>query len=110
MNCCPTCGHEITQPESKPALTVDLRENMAVAGYLGARLRPREAEILAVLLENAPKSVSAQYLEACVVGLTEEYRARGWTYKLICSLRKKIAPMGAKIKNIHGVGYQLQIN
>lgn len=100
---CPTCGGVL--PETK--LVVDLNTNVVVLGSHRIKLRPRDAEVMAVLQEYYPRSVSESRIEDRVLGNESGERCREWVRVRISMLRKKLAGLPIHIANTHGVGYRI---
>lgn len=103
MTCCTTCGQSL--PASR--LLVDLNTNRVTLGTLSVKLRPRDAEVLQVLHDAAPRYISPGDLEIRVLGTEAGERCSEWVRVRISMLRKKLEGFPLRIENNHGTGYRL---
>jgi DNA-binding response OmpR family regulator len=103
MSCCSTCGQEL--PEKR--LLIDLNSNQIILGGQTVKLRPRDAEVLKVLHDAAPRFVTPRHIEDRVLGLEAEERCAEWVRVRISMLRKKLIGLPLTISNRHGIGYCL---
>lgn len=99
---CPCCGARLNSRRAK----VDLDTNTLLIRGLGARLQPTEAELLSVLLRRAPGLVSHDGIITSVWGAAETRNASNMVKTYVCSLNKKLRPLGARIENIFDRGYR----
>lgn len=104
--CCPICG----QSAVKPDVTVSLKTNTAYRKGKRAKLYPQHAEILHILLTEAPGFVRHERLREAYYGGTDgpEWEISNIRAQ-ITRLRKRIAPLGLEIGLVKGKGYFLHV-
>lgn len=101
---CPCCGQPI--PVSDDVI-VSLDTNSITVRGVSLRLRPREAEILRVLVNCMPTPVRRTVIIASVWALTErEPTAKGVDVH-VSNLRRKIKPLGLAISTYTTIGFAL---
>lgn len=101
---CPCCG----QPVTTPRLLVDLNTNMAVRLGARAQLTRQEAEAAYILASRFPRVVPWGEFGDELYGPSHGRDLRSSTfYALLSYLRRKLAPLGARIENTHGIGWRL---
>jgi len=103
MNC-PCCG----QPIPEHRLLMDLNTNILVYGDREIEIRPPQvAEVMHVLVEKWPMTVSNNDLSYALWGMHEPERVLDNIQVHISRARKLIAGTGMKIETIGGRGYRL---
>lgn len=101
---CPTCGSEY--PFDVPR--VDLNRNIIICRKGWRKLTPREAEIMAVVIDRYPRMATMADIFAGIYGMADE--PENATYMLrvyITKLRSRLKPIGWTLINIHSRGYRL---
>ena len=87
-------------------LVVSLHTNRASRGGRGVTLSPKKARILNVLNQAYPCVVSVREIEQA---LEQRDRSINVIRVQLCEIRRAIAVLGVNVVNIHGRGYQLEI-
>lgn len=98
---CPTCGGPI---KAGPGIDLDL--NVAIVNGTALRLTPREAEVIAVLIEDQPGPVSTERLTAKIYG-SGEWPTADPLSVFIAHLRRKLRGTGYSIQTVWGFGWRL---
>ena len=99
---CPCCGAALQNQRA----TVDLNTNSFLFRGRAIRMRPREAELLSLLVDRAPTVVPHDSLIAALWGQAEPGCAEKNIQVQICRLRKYLKGTGASIVTTHDVGYR----
>lgn len=95
---CPLCGG----PTQNINLMVDLDSNHAIVNGVGLRLRPREAEMLAVLVKYYPGPAMTERMLGEIYGAREEPTdALNVLHQRFFTLKKKLLPLGYTVINEH---------
>jgi DNA-binding response OmpR family regulator len=99
---CPCCG----QPMPLRDIAVDLNSNRLMVGDKQVRLKTRLAEVLSVLIDGWPETVTRERISIRVWGLyltpsEKTIETHIW------SARKILRPFGWTVKSQYGVGYRL---
>jgi DNA-binding response OmpR family regulator len=103
---CPCCGAKTDRP-----MVVDLATNRASVGTKVASLTPQCAEILYVLAESYPGTVSNETIIRRVWGhMDEPQYVNKCVQTQICHLRSRIKPLGLRIRNHFAAGYSLVLD
>lgn len=102
--CCPTCGAPIA--ENAP-VHIDIEAGIVVGRGRFAALTPQEMDLLILLRERYPRTVSKE--AACnALYLHEGDRAEEKIIDVyVCKIRKKIAGTGMGIQTMWGRGHRL---
>lgn len=102
---CPCCGAALQNQRA----IVDLNTNSFVFRGRAIRMRPREAELLSLLVARAPAIVTHDSLIAALWGQAEPGCAEKNIQVQICRLRKYLKGTGASILTTHDVGYRFSV-
>lgn len=93
-----------------PRPIVDLEENTLLWGGKAIALKPRESEVMYVLLGLDGKYISTRDLGAAVLGITSEVNP-GTMRLYLCRLRPRLAKMGIElIRGAHGWGLRWRVH
>lgn len=101
---CPTCG----APYQAERPLVDLERNLFICRQGQARVTPREAEVLSVIVEGFPRVVSVSRIVARVYGVLEPDSAVGCVRVIICRVRPSLRKLGWAIRTGSARGYALE--
>jgi DNA-binding response OmpR family regulator len=102
MTTCPLCGQSVRWQSE---FDVSLDANVAVVNGRPIRLQPREAEVLSVIAEAAPRVVSRDLL-SLRCDPDREFEERLFDV-YVCRLRKKLRRTDFTIEGVKGRGYRL---
>lgn len=102
---CPTCGQPLTPPFK---MKLDLKTGCVIVGEWIARVPPRQAELLFVLLENMPEPVPIIRLIQRMYGALEPQEPEMCVRSYIRHLKKSLKGSGYEVKNRYGFGYSLR--
>ena len=102
--CCPTCGKLIDAPLR---MQVSLDENVFIYGEHVIRLKPKEAEVLFLLVEKYPLVVRRTDMMVKAWPLTQAVGPK-LPDVYISLLRKKIGHLGLEIVNSYQHGWALK--
>jgi DNA-binding response OmpR family regulator len=94
-----------TQPASQGELTVDPNSRVASVAERELELTPKEFDLLYLLVANAGRAFSRDYLMEQVWG----YESGGFDRTVdthVLRLRKKLGDLGERIETVWGVGYR----
>lgn len=103
--CCPTCGHVITDLENK--ISVDLTSNTVITLIGGVHLPPKEAELAFILVKRMPTFVYHEVLFTYLWGGQGPALPDASLKVYISRLRKLLAPIGIEVENRTGCGYRI---
>lgn len=101
---CPCCG---TQVEAKIPI-VDLQTNVASFGGLRTKMRPKEAEILSVMLCHHPGVALRENLMNAVWPRRWPEDPLGTLSVHITNLRTRLAGLGWRIRCVRNKGWKLE--
>ncbi len=105
MRHCPCCGQSLAMRQMPE---VDLDTNTLLYDTSAIHLTPSEAEILTVLLRQMPSVVSHERLRMGVYGTQDGPEdEHGCLTVFVCRLRQRLKPVGLKIVNHSGEGFNL---
>lgn len=104
MSLCPCCRQELPD---RPAISVSLDSNHAVARGHFIELEPDMACVLDALAKAWPNSVAHDRLIFAVWGCTSPLYAINTLRVHITRLRKAVTPLGYNIVVVWGEGYRL---
>lgn len=110
---CPSCHREYDRSATWMGWSVDLTRNV-VSGPEGFRLRvaSKEAEILFALIERRGEPTNHEYLVHRIYGsygAAEPLSVDSCLKVYVSRLRRKLLPLGIRISNIYGHGYELRL-
>lgn len=101
---CPTCGAPLPQDGR---VRVDLGRNVVVIGSTAVQLLPRQAEVLSVLVEAMPRTLTRGYMIERIYGFSDppsEKCVEVYVYQI----RKKLRGKRLQIKTVWGRGYRAE--
>lgn len=89
---------------------VDLNTNTVAFRNDARRMTPQAVELLEILKEKYPETVSMERIIARLVGPRDLKNAPGLIRKIVGRAREQSAGMGLEVHNVHSLGYRLVIN
>lgn len=102
---CPCCGGELKNQRPR----IDLNTNSFIFKTRVVALRPREAEVLEVLIKRSPGVVTRDTITRCLWGWNEPNDPFKNIQVHICRLRHVLKGTGATILNVWDVGYRFSV-
>lgn len=105
MNKCPCCGGVLD--DAQPV--VDLNTNTVLFADKTVRVQPQEAELLQILIDSFPGTISRDRIIQRMWGLGEPHSAANILSVRVTMLRRKIAPLGLAIRTFYNTGLKLEL-
>jgi len=103
MESCSTCGQRLRSPR----LLIDLNTNTVSWGETRVRLGARDTEVLKVLYDASPRTVTPRHFDERLLGYGDEERCGTWLRVRMSILRRKLRDMPVNIVTVYGLGYRL---
>lgn len=100
---CPCCGAALDEKQ----VSVDLNSNTLIVAGRAIQLRPKDAEMMSVLLATYPRVATTDSLITGVWGHLEPDCARGVLRMYIFRLRKALEGTDVHISNVMDIGYRV---
>tara|TARA_R100000306_G_C4324290_1_gene116823 strand:+ start:318 stop:665 length:348 start_codon:yes stop_codon:yes gene_type:complete len=103
---CPTCGAKLSPASLN--LRVILEENVAIVQGERICLTAREAEVLSVLVDRAPRVASRDQIELEIYGGANDGPDSNCIDVMLSKLRSKLGVHGYIIENKWGRGWRIR--
>ncbi len=105
---CPSCGQLL--PFDGARAWVDLDNNVVVVDGTRVRLTPRQCELVASLLDTAPRTVTRGHLMDLLYGQRLDEPLEKIIDVMICRIRKNLAGTALQIEAVRGRGLRITLN
>ena len=102
QNCCEACGRPFIEMAKVDGITLSLG-NLSYNGAI-ARLSLTQSRVIEALIKTYPIALHRERLFGTIWSPDTDDKIMDVT---MCSLRKKLAPIGLGIKTVWGVGWEL---
>lgn len=102
--CCEACGRPFEFKAGRIDITLDL-DSLRYKGE-EIHLSLRQGQLMRVLLRAYPNGLHRERIYLSVWGVDSDVCDKTMDV-IFCKMRKKLAPIGLGIANMHGVGFKL---
>lgn len=101
---CPTCGHEVINE-----ILIDLDCNTVAVGNQTAKLKPRGAELLAILAGKMPGFADLHYIRKMMMGGSDVETSDAIVKVHVSQTRSALRGLPVRIENQRWCGYRLVV-